>query len=92
MTVTLFALFGCGYFLLIHVLLPRVLCRLGRVHFDDVLLGEAMGKEIECILGRLQKTFPVLGELRGTEDKYKETILFLPNESLEAASDTILNS
>lgn len=37
------------------------------VHFD-VLLGETMGKEIECILGRLQKLFPVPGELRGTED------------------------
>ena len=42
---TLFALFGHRHFLLIHALLPRVLCWVGRIHFDDMLLGEAMGQE-----------------------------------------------
>lgn len=44
--------------------------------------GKPWGKETECkpvgkgILGRLQKIFPVPGEIRGTRKQYKETILF----------------
>lgn len=57
--------------------------------------GKPRDKETGCnpldkgILGRLQKIFPVPGEIRGTHNR---ATLFYPHESLEEAADTILNS
>lgn len=54
-TVTLFALFGYGYFLLMHALLPRVLCWMGRVHFDD---GRGHGKGNRVHSGQITENVP----------------------------------